>query len=245
MTDIHCHILPGVDDGARRPEEAVEMARMAWHSGVDTIIATPHTNLPENGDLNFASSEMLEHFRTFQQLLDQEGIPVRVYPGAEVMFTPEMPDLLEEGMLLTLAGSRYVLVEFYFDVPFYFMDDALHQILDTGYVPVLAHPERYYSVQSDPDMIREWFEQGIIIQVNKGSILGRFGKECEETAEWLLERGFVHIVASDAHRTNARTTDMREVRQVLKEEYSPEYAAILLDENPKRILEDRPMVPVN
>lgn len=174
MTDIHCHILPGVDDGAEKVEQSVEMARMAWQSGVRTIIATPHCNLPgETG--NYRSGAMTRRFNTLQKAVDEAGIPVKILPGAEVLGTPQVPQLLDEKKLITLAGSRYLLVEFFFDEHLSQMDFLLEAIAARGYVPVIAHPERYEAVQQAPHVVARWFHHGYVIQLNKGSILGRLG----------------------------------------------------------------------
>ena len=172
MVDIHCHILPGVDDGAPSMEDSLEMARMAADSGVTDIIATPHCNLPGNGPKNYRSASLRTAFSRLQQALEQEGIPLRIHPGAEVFCTPELPRLLDQRQLQTLGGSRYLLVEFYFDESAEFMEQCFRDIRHRGLVPVAAHPERYNAVQRDPARLEGWFRRGIVIQLNKGSVLG-------------------------------------------------------------------------
>lgn len=242
MLDIHCHILPGVDDGSPSVEDSLEMARMAADSGVTDILATPHCNLPGNGPKNYRSAELAAAFSRLQQALDREAIPLRVHPGAEVFCTPELPRLLTEQRLQTLNGSRYLLAEFFFDESLSFMDRCFDEILRRGLTPVAAHPERYDAVQQDPYIIRRWFESGIIIQLNKGSILGRLGRRAQATALWLLDRGLAHAAASDAHSPAVRTTHMGALRDTLEEDFSPLCARLLLEENPRRILENRPVV---
>ena len=176
MVDIHCHILPGVDDGSPSMEDSLEMARMAADSGVTDIIATPHCNLPGDGPKNYRSAALRTGFSRLRQALEQEGIPLGIHPGAEVFCTPELPELLDRRQLQTLGGGRYLLVEFYFDESAEFMEQCFHQIRTRGLTPVAAHPERYDAVQRDPYIIRRWFEGGVVIQLNKGSILGRLGR---------------------------------------------------------------------
>lgn len=175
MVDIHCHILPGVDDGSPSMEDSLQMARMAADSGVTDIIATPHCNLPGDGPKNYRSASLRTGFSRLRQALEQEGIPLGIHPGAEVFCTPELPELLDRRQLQTLGGGRYLLVEFYFDESAEFMEQCFHQIRTRGLTPVAAHPERYDAVQRDPYIIRRWFEGGVVIQLNKGSILGRLG----------------------------------------------------------------------
>lgn len=241
MTDIHCHILPGVDDGAEKVEQSVEMARMAWQSGVHTIIATPHCNLPgETG--NYRSGAMTRRFNTLQKAVDEAGIPVKILPGAEVLGTPQVPQLLDEKKLITLAGSRYLLVEFFFDEHLSQMDFLLEAIAARGYVPVIAHPERYEAVQQAPHVVARWFHHGYVIQLNKGSILGRLGRRTETCAHWLLTRGLAHVVASDAHSDQYRTPHMSQLVRLLEAEYGGPYTDILLRTNPGNIARNLPML---
>ena len=132
MVDIHCHILPGVDDGSPSMEDSLEMARMAADSGVTDIIATPHCNLPGDGPKNYRSAALRTGFSRLRQALEQEGIPLRIHPGAEVFCTPELPELLDRRQLQTLGGGRYLLVEFYFDESAEFMEQCFHQIPHPG-----------------------------------------------------------------------------------------------------------------
>ena len=242
MTDIHCHILPFVDDGADSMEDAVEMARMAADSGVTAIIATPHCNLPYGEEKNYISRPLRERFFQLQQAVKAAGIPLTILPGCEVLCTPDTPELLRQGKLLTLAGSRYLLVEFFFDEELSYMDEMLSAVAQQGFVPVVAHPERYEAVHRNPRIVERWFQAGYVIQLNKGSILGRLGRRAAWTAEWILSRGLAHVVASDAHSPVMRTTEMSEVTQFLCEVCSPEYADILLNVNPGCILRDRPIL---
>lgn len=242
MVDIHCHILPLVDDGADSMEDAVEMARMAAESGVRAIIATPHCNLPGDGEKNFISETLLQRFIQLRQAIRAAGIPLDIHPGAEVFCAPDVPDLLAKHSLLTLAGSRYLLVEFFFDESLDYMDDMLQSIAATGRIPVIAHPERYEAVQHLPRIVERWFRNGYIIQLNKGSILGRLGRRAEGTARWILSHGLAHTVASDAHNPDFRTTRMSELAEYLTELCPEDYVQILLSENPRRILENRPVL---
>ena len=145
------------------------------------------------------------------------------------------------GQLPTLGNSRYVLTEFYFDASWEFMDATLQELRRCGYMPAVAHPERYGAVQRDPGLARSWFAQGIVLQINKGSVLGAFGRRAEDTALRLLYRGTAHVIASDAHTPEVRTTDMGPVRQWAREHLGREYTKILLEDNPGRISRGRPV----
>lgn len=239
MVDIHCHILPFVDDGADSMEEALEMARMAVDSGVEAIIATPHSNLLHTEEHNYKSARLAQRFLQLQESIEQAGIPLSVFPGSEVLCTPDVPELLKQHQLITLAGTDYLLVEFFFDENLSYMDDMLSAIAAQGVIPVIAHPERYEAIQAAPYVIERWFASGFIIQVNKGSILGRLGHRSAIAADWILSRGLAHTVASDAHSSLARTTHMAQIQDYLESHYSIEYTQILLEHNPARILKGK------
>lgn len=239
MIDIHCHILPDLDDGADSLDEALEMARIAAYSGVTDIIATPHFR----GEP--ASADMLEEIdRRYLELrdaLEQWRVPIRLHKGAEILCTPLTPELARQGLIPTLGNSRYVLTEFYFNESFSFMDNCLQKLVEAGYTPVIAHPERYDAIQWDPEQLRPWAGRGYVLQINKGSVLGTLGYRAEQTAHELLELGLVHLFASDAHSCNMRTPHMEGLRRWAIEFCDPECAQLLLVDNPNQILQGLPV----
>ena len=240
MIDIHCHILPDFDDGADSLTEALDMAQMAALSGVTDIIATPHFR----GVLE--ELEQLPTIRQQYELLStaiyQAQIPLRLHPGAEILCVPETVSLAISHQLPTLAQTNYVLTEFYFDESYSFMDETLGEIAASGYKPVVAHPERYGVIQREPQLLRRWARQGYVIQLNKGSVLGAFGSRPEQAANEILAMGLAHLFASDAHSCHSRTPHMGALRQWVDELCDMDYAAILLEENPHRLLHGHPMV---
>lgn len=242
MTDIHCHILPGIDDGARTLEDALQMARIAQRSGVNAIIATPHCNHPANFKSNYIDRELADHFALLHAAIKEARIPISLYPGAEVLCSEDTPQLLEAGKLLTLAGSRYLLVEFFFNESPSFMNRQLDAIAALGAVPVIAHPERYSAIQQDPRITESWFSRGYILQLNKGSILGALGVRAQSCSHFLLTQGLAHVIASDAHGIRQRTTNMQPLEEVLPSLCPESYADILLRRNPRRICKDKPVI---
>lgn len=241
MIDIHSHVLPCVDDGSANMEMSLEMLAMAAESGVKTLVATPHCNIPGEFE-NYVSQELDELFRDLQREAEREEIPLRLCRGMEVYATPELPALLLEGRVWTLNGSRYFLTEFNFGENPVFCWDVLKQCADLGYRPIIAHPERYYFLQRDPELAYEWCTAGYGLQINKGSLLGRFGSQPRKTAALLLEHGLAACVASDAHRPYQRSTHMGEVRDYLDKNYGEEYRRLLLEENPSRMLDGRELL---
>lgn len=242
MIDIHCHLLPGVDDGAEDLDEAVAMARMAAAGGVGTVIATPHCNLPAASRKNYRSMALRDRFVALCRAVREANIDLNILPGAEIFCTPELPQLLQDRQLLTLAGSRYLLMEFYFDEELSFINSMLDHVFAHGLVPVIAHPERYEAVQYDLAAAEGWFHRGCLLQVNKGSIMGSLGRRAELTADRLLRHGLAHTVASDAHSFHTRTVKLDAVRSYLEQAYSPAYAKVLLEINPRRICQDQPVL---
>lgn len=242
MIDIHCHILPDFDDGAATLEESMTMIRMAVSSGVTGIVATPHFR----GDpQSLGLAPVLKQRRqTLESAIAQSGLPIQIYSGAEILCMPQTVEMAQQNQLPTLGDSRYVLTEFYFNETFRYMDELLTGIAQAGYIPVVAHPERYETIQRDPRRLAYWFEKGFLIQINKGSIMGALGRRAAMAADWILSAGLAHLVASDAHASDHRTTDMTALRARLLDEYESDYVSILMDQNPARLIRGEDMVPV-
>lgn len=238
MTDIHSHFLPVVDDGAVNLTEAVNMARMAAANGTKRIITTPHFNINTPGTkegLDFRR----EVYKRFVDAVAAEKIPVDVYFGCELYAASNIDFLLKRGVYATLAGSRYLLLEFDFSSRPEHIRDALALVATRGLVPVLAHPERYIRIQADQRPVYDWVLSGCAIQVNKGSLEGEFGRGAFLCANSLLRHGLVHVVASDTHSARERTPDLSRVYAFIAENYSRSMADVLLKINPDLIIADK------
>ena len=241
MIDIHSHVLFGVDDGSQSMEESLELLALAAESGVHTLVATPHCNIPGEYE-NYADEEMTARFERLDRAREQAEIPIRLCRGMEVFATPELPDLLRQNRIWTLNDSRYFLMEFSFTEDPDFCRWVLRRCRELDYCPVIAHPERYYFVQDDPDLAFDWCVEGFPLQLNKGSILGRFGPDALTCAHQLLQHGLVACVASDAHSPRQRSTYMGEIQEYLLENFGADYCRLLLKENPARILSGRELL---
>lgn len=241
MIDLHTHVLPGVDDGSQSMDESLEMLSMAAESGVETLVATPHCNIPDEYE-NYAGPGMDRLFLTLDEERRAAGIPLRLVKGMEVFATPDLPELLEEGKIWTLNGTRYFLMEFAFQEDPDFCLHVLRRCREKGFWPIIAHPERYDFLSYDPQIAFEWCVEGFGLQINKGSLLGRFGPDPMRMAELLLEHGLAACVASDAHSPIQRTTHMEQINAYLSEVWGEDYRRLLLEENPARILSGRKML---
>ncbi len=193
--DLHCHLLPGIDDGAPDWETTLSMARVAAADGIRTIVATPHWPL----DGETSGPLVRELAAEAQARLRAEEVPLRVLPGHELQIVWELEESLASGEALPLGDSRFVLLETpYFELPSY-LRDLIFRLQGQSYRPILAHPERNPTVQKDPARLQPLVEAGCLLQVNGGSLLGEFGSLPRRTARALMRRGWVQILASDAH----------------------------------------------
>ncbi len=238
MIDIHCHIIPGVDDGSSDFAESIAMGENAAACGVTDIIVTPHCNIPGSYG-NYAGPGYESGFLELERLFKDNGIELKLHRGMEVFGDDNVPELLDEGLLLTLAGSRYMLIEFPFDDDMWRVRDILRAVMHRGITPIVAHPERYYAVNDDIGFALDWADMGCFLQINRTSLLGPIAAPETQTARALMDEGAVHFVATDAHGVFSRTTGLLDAYEFISRRYSPDWADILTFENPKRVLENR------
>ena len=200
MIDIHCHILPGLDDGAGTMDEALSMARMAASDGIHTIVASSHMTpgvYDNTPDRICAAAEALD------DRLRREGIPIRIVPGADVRITPEL--LRGNGHYLCIGRrTPYLLLEFPHDLIPPGSDRLIGALRDRGVVPVITHPERNADLQRRPEKLTPFIEMGCLVQVTAMSLTGEFGPRALDAAERLMKEGRVHCIATDAHDTVKR-----------------------------------------
>ena len=235
MIDIHTHIIPGVDDGSESIRMSLSMLALSAESGVTDVVATPHCNIPDEVD-NYVSLDLYTNFLDLKKEADKADIPVRIIRGMEVFATENLPQLIRERKVWSLNGTRYLLMEFAFDEDPSFCRELLEKLRKMGVRPVIAHPERYFFVQDDPQIAYEWCTAGCALQVNKGSLLGRFGQGPERTARLLVDHGLAACVASDAHSDYQRSTYMAELSRLLERDYGEDFRDLLMELNPRRIL---------
>lgn len=241
MIDIHTHILPGIDDGAADIYDTLEMVKMAADSGVKAMVATPHANIPGIYE-NYFDKKYVETIHLVKRAVKEEKIPVQILPGMEAFATHDLPKRIEQYKIMSLNQSAYLLLEFSFDEDPDFAFDVLRKVRKLNVRPVIAHAERYEFVQDDPQIVYEWRKRGYLVQANKGSFLGRFGRRAKRTVYDLLDHNLLSVVASDAHSPYERTPHLHEAYEALKLDYPEKYLRVLFEENPRRICENNPTI---
>lgn len=238
--DIHCHVLPGVDDGAAFLEESLDMIGLAAETGTDGIVVTPHCNIP-GAFGNYRSDDLMRRIRELREAVREAEIPVRVYAGMEVYCTEDVVRLFKADKLMTINRSRYLLIEFDFGELPDFVERTAGELIALGVVPIIAHPERYDFFREDSACAHRLKSMGCLLQVNKGSLEGSSGRSIQDCAVHLLETRRADLIASDAHGPYTRTPQLDETFEYVCECFSPSYARRLLIDNPRLILQDRPL----
>lgn len=202
MIDLHCHILPGMDDGPADMPESLDMARQAVDDGIHAIVATPHTL---NGLYENTGPAVTEAVKRFRNALLSEGIPIEIYPGSDAHLDIKMVDKIKDGAALTINGAgRYLLVEFPNHAVPHGAKEELFQLLINGITPIITHPERNFVIQNATDILYELLSMGCLTQITAMSITGKFGEEAMASAHKMLELRMAHVIASDAHGRTLR-----------------------------------------
>jgi protein-tyrosine phosphatase len=237
VIDLHTHILPGIDDGARTLEDALEMARVFVGEGVTAVAATPHVR----DDFPTSADVMLRAVDALRRVLDEEEIPLTVLPGAEVAV--EWIGRFDETELrrLTLAGSgRYILVE----TPYHgWPVEVVERLLGlrvAGLTPVLAHPERNPVVQATPSLLAPLVQGGVLVQVTAASLDGRLGKASYDAGHWLVAAGLAQIVASDAHAAHVRAAGMLSAVEAIRDDALAQW---LVSDVPRALVQGEGLPP--
>ncbi len=243
MIDLHLHILPGIDDGAEDLEEAAEMCRLALADGCTTLVATPHQRHASWWNTDRKALENLQ--RMVQQVV---GPVPEIRLGAEIRIGSGLLDDLErlpDSGLLSLAGSRYLLLELdrYGIGPD--PEPLVHELCLAGWLPVLAHPEFIPTLASDLGLIQRLTEVGALFQVTAMSVTGEVGKETTSFVHQLLDAGLAHFVASDAHGVGWRSPGLRAAHEAIARGWGEERAERLTTVNPQAVIDDRPLEAVD
>ncbi len=237
MIDLHCHMLPGIDDGAPDEATSLDMARIAVADGIRVVACTPHVypGMYENDTSGIAAA-----IARLQAKLDAERIELRLTIGADAHLTRELLGRLGDRTVPSLAGSRYFLLEPPHHVAPPRFEQAVFDFLIAGYVPVITHPERLSWIEQHYASFQNIVRAGAWLQVTAGSLNGRFGKVAQRFADKLLDDGLVHLLATDAHSTRHRPPMLTEGWKAAEKWVGTDEAYRLVVERPQAVLDNRP-----
>ena len=235
MIDIHHHCLPGVDDGPRTADEAVDLCRMSADEGIETVVATPHVL---RGRWKNTSRVQLE--AKVEDLQSRIGRAPHLLLGSEYFFAHDIAEVMRSGdAIIPLAGSRYILVEFATNSVPPLVMQPLHAVQLEGWTPIIAHPERNAVLQSKPELVVALVRAGVKMQVTTGSVVGEFGEEARLAGTEWLRAGYVHFMATDAHNRAKRPPRFRAARERVVELCGEAVAQALFVDNPRAVVEGR------
>ncbi len=235
MIDIHVHILPRVDDGPRTLQEALLLASALVQEGVYAAVATPHYN---DEFTKRPVAEIRERVSNLQQELNRHAIPLHLFAGHEVLIQPGIIEDIYAGRIATVNGSRYLLLELWNTSWLPETERILFELLAYGIVPIIAHPERYRAIQKDVSRLVRLRQQGVVIQITAGSLLGRQGNTAKQCAEKMLKQGLVDIIASDAHNVHNRLPTITNGLQSMKKICDYEQIDRMIEKQPYAIVKN-------
>lgn len=237
MIDLHSHVLPGIDDGARTFENSIDIIRELSEQGVTDLVATPHYIC----DTIYISpkEENEKLLSELKQKLEENGLNINVYLGNEIYIDETIKPLLDSKTISTLADSEYTLVEFPLNDAYPNYEDILGDLMQSGYKVVLAHPERYAITQRDFQILKDLYDMGVLMQCNLGSFLGKYDKGAEKTAIKLAKERMIFGFGTDIHHAR-RDDGISKATKKLKKYYNERELNKLLIENPRKVLGKTP-----
>ena len=240
MIDIHCHILPGIDDGPGTMDESLEMCRIAASDGIKTIVATPHFN---PGRYEPHSAEVFKLINALQARVNEEGLDIRILPGADVSITPELQAQLKSEMHLTInKKGKYIVLEFPSAYILPNWKEFLLSLLDFGIVPIISHPERNAWFINHPRALFPVVRQGVIVQITGMSVTGEFGDDARRCSIFLLKNNLAHVIATDAHSSTYRSPLLTNAVSAAADLIGKDRAQALVTSIPRAIIEGKPVV---
>lgn len=235
--DIHCHIVPGVDDGSESLTESLKMLEMEYADGVRKIIVTPHYR---RGMFETPGEEVAEQFEKLREEAHKLLPDLDLYLGCEFYAFTDMMEMFEKRSreAMTMAGSSYVMLEFSEEKSIHYIKARTAHMLDEGYYPIIAHIERYPAAARHPEFVRELIQCGARIQINAGSLLGNMGWEIKSFCKYLMKNAMVDFIATDAHNTRSRRPNLGRAVSYVKRKYGEDAVRRIFHDNPLKILED-------
>ncbi|MGM0214827.1 tyrosine-protein phosphatase [Enterococcus sp. AZ109] len=241
MLDLHCHILPGVDDGAQTVDDSIKMAKKAVKQGITHILCTPHHNRRYQNP----KAEIIPAVEELQTILEEQGIPLTLFEGQEVRIHDQLVQEIEEDRILFVdVTDRYLLIEFpTAEIPYY-AESVLYELCQLGHVPIIVHPERNLGFQAEPNQLLSFLNMGCLAQLTAPSIVGIFGKSVQKLSHQLVESGLVQMVASDAHRLKQRDFYLKEASEYIIKHFGEKHWE-QMDQMSRDVVNGDPVDPFN
>jgi len=236
FADIHTHLLPGVDDGAKDMQEACRMVRLAYEDGTRAMVLTPHYRGVYKDN---TPAFLRERFDQFRQAVQSQMADMELYLGSEVQYQVDVAGLLESGDVMTLCGSRYILLEFRGNALRSRVIMGVAETVQYGFTPIIAHTELVTAFRKDPSLVEEVLHMGALIQMNADSIMGRHGLGIKLLCHRLLRRHQVHFVASDAHDPEKRPPLLQKCFLQVQKKYGEEFAERVFCKNARTVIENK------
>lgn len=241
--DIHCHCLPGFDDGPTTITEAIELSKALVADGITTVIATPHQLGRFDGC--YSATQIRQAVAALNQKLKERGIPLTVVPGADIRVDERIMQLLQSDCVLTLAdGGKYVLLEMPYDEIFIDIEPLLKELSAAKIMAIITHPERHNALDRRPGIILKWLSHSAYFQITASSLLGDLGPEVQRAAWHFLNSGWAAFVATDSHDINLRRPRMKAAFKRISTSLSEDLARMLCIENPSRVVNGQDILPV-
>lgn len=238
MKDLHSHLLPGIDDGSKSFEESITLLKKLEKAGVTELILTPH--YVENSKYTCNNREKEQLFKEIVTKIKEENINVRVYLGNEVFFTTKMVDLIKKGQVRTLNKSKYILFEFPMNQIYNNSFEIISSLAKEGYIPVLAHPERYLAFQRHPEMIEEYIRAGVLLQGNYTSLFCKYGKNAKKTLVYFLKKKWISFLGGDVHH-DVKFTEKKLLKLLHKCTKDEEYIELITNKNFDNVIQNKPI----
>lgn len=217
MVDLHCHLLPGIDDGSKSMKISLRLAREATENGVTHALLTPHHM---NGRYVNHKQDVIQRTKEFQKQINAHNIPLTVFPGQEVRINGQLSEVLDkDDILFADTAGKYIMLEFPDDDVPHYTNQMIFDLQQRGIIPVIVHPERNTKIMAEPDLIYQLLEKGCLSQITASSYVGTFGKKVENFSRQLIEAGQGYVFASDAHDLPGRKYEMRQAFEKLRYEF--------------------------
>jgi protein-tyrosine phosphatase len=244
LIDIHSHILPGLDDGARTWEESLQMARMAVEDGIKIMVATPHLYGGRSIDAEQINPKevILATLAQFREKLAEENIPLEVMPGCDFPLSFESLQLLDQGLALTINDAkRYLLLELPDTSLPPGIEDICFQLQSKGLTPIITHPERHFLIQEVPQKLKRLIDLGCLAQMTGNSLTGWFGRRVKKISRQMVKAGYIHLLATDAHNTRKRPPVLSQAVKELARLVGKEQAQAMVTRVPEKIIKGEPL----